>query len=916
MADSTFPSISRGLSVPVLTALKAGGEFDAASQEALVEWVCQEGQGADMIFSGGTTGEWHRLPPALLRQANEACHFALPAKGPGLWAGVTAHRLADSMENLEHALKLGAQAAVIAPLSIADAPEPVPLFHQHVLPLFQFLGRSLPVCLYDNAGIAAEGREAHLRTRDLKQLARLDFVFGAKVTAGAKVVGNYLKAARHFKQRDEFGVYLGDPNLAFSIFSPARGPLGGLKGGLHRFWLGRELPAGLVAGGANLFPREWKRAWKACLAGEVKLMERFKAVFEAMVSAWRFDEAGEMVSKPVACMKAALKEEGVLACEALGEGTPALTGAQRGLWLQRYRDLKQELAGFVPAEWRSRGARGGARAAAEAPVPVSRVERTFDLVGVGGAVKDTLCRVESILGPESKGRVLQETCQAGGVILNQLCWASALGLRCALFGLGGDDEAGDFLRRALDAQGVDHQWFLAEGARTATSRIYVDRAGERAIYMDPGATQALRAADIPRFEPLIRLTRFVSTEVSQLRLEACLALLKLAAALGKPVFVDLDIPPSQAAARGGLGTRAQLKRVLEGADHLKTSVSIAAELVPRGAPARMALALHRKLRKKPGRWVALTSGARGAAFSDGGQGIFLPSRKGARALDSTGAGDAFMGGLVAAAALGLGLRDAGQLAHACGAACVRRLGGQPRAGRARREILGLYKGRSPRLPPAPPASLDAGEASDQFVQAALRELGALGRKVPRGYFDAAVRLIRGQEAQGKRLHVTGVGKPEYVAGYIASSFSSTGTPAFFLHATEASHGASGQVAAGDVVIAISNSGETEEIKNAVSTLKKNGARILGVSGRADSWLARQSDAFLFAGVKREGDPLNLAPRASVLAELLVLSGLGVELQKAKQFKAEDFRKFHPGGSLGKVDMEEAKGMQAGGQEGT
>ena len=160
-------------------------------------------------------------------------------------------------------------------------------------------------------------------------------------------------------------------------------------------------------------------------------------------------------------------------------------------------------------------------------------------------------------------------------------------------------------------------------------------------------------------------------------------------------------------------------------------------------------------------------------------------------------------------------------------------------------------------------------------------------------------VVQAQAAEGRRLHVTGVGKCEHVASYVASSLASTGTPAYFLHATEASHGAAGQVGEGDVVIAISNSGETAELKAALAPVRRHGARVIGVSGRRDSWLARHSDVFLYAGVAREGDRLNLAPRASVMAEVLVLSALGVVLQERKGFTAEDFRAFHPGGSLGR-----------------
>ena len=106
------------------------------------------------------------------------------------------------------------------------------------------------------------------------------------------------------------------------------------------------------------------------------------------------------------------------------------------------------------------------------------------------------------------------------------------------------------------------------------------------------------------------------------------------------------------------------------------------------------------------------------------------------------------------------------------------------------------------------------------------------------------------------MHVTGIGKPGHVAGYAASLLSSTGTPTYELHGTEAVHGSAGQVLPGDVVIAISNSGETTELKATVETLKNNGARLIALTGKADSWLAKQGDVTLIAGVKQEGDPMN------------------------------------------------------------
>lgn len=162
----------------------------------------------------------------------------------------------------------------------------------------------------------------------------------------------------------------------------------------------------------------------------------------------------------------------------------------------------------------------------------------------------------------------------------------------------------------------------------------------------------------------------------------------------------------------------------------------------------------------------------------------------------------------------------------------------------------------------------------------------------------AAQLIQCAEKQGNRLHITGIGKPGHLAGYVASLFSSTGTPAYFLDGTEAIHGSSGQVREGDVVIAISNSGNTEELKKTVQTLKNNGVQIIAVTGDKTSWLYRQGDAQLIAGVELEGDLLNKPPRASILVEMLALQCLSVMLQYEKDITKQDYVRWHPGGSLG------------------
>jgi D-arabinose 5-phosphate isomerase GutQ len=191
-----------------------------------------------------------------------------------------------------------------------------------------------------------------------------------------------------------------------------------------------------------------------------------------------------------------------------------------------------------------------------------------------------------------------------------------------------------------------------------------------------------------------------------------------------------------------------------------------------------------------------------------------------------------------------------------------------------------------------------------FVDLAKQELDKFSATITSESYDKAVEIILNAEKNGNRIHITGIGKPSHVAQYMASLLSSTGTPTYFLHGTEAVHGSCGQLVPGDVVICISNSGETAELKSTVMAIKNNGCKIIAVTGNKDSWLAKQGDACLFAGVDQEGDVLNRAPRASILAEILVLQGLSVVLQTTRGLTPKEYVKWHPGGTLGQLRDDE------------
>ena len=149
----------------------------------------------------------------------------------------------------------------------------------------------------------------------------------------------------------------------------------------------------------------------------------------------------------------------------------------------------------------------------------------------------------------------------------------------------------------------------------------------------------------------------------------------------------------------------------------------------------------------------------------------------------------------------------------------------------------------------------------------------LAQQTPEVYEDA-VALIEECRAAGHRVHVTGIGKPGHVAGYGASLLSSTGTPSYFLHGTEAVHGSCGQLEEGDVVIAISNSGETVELKATVLAVKNNGCRVIGITGNAESWLAKESDALLLLCPNfNDAVSANITAFFNRLTNLLVLRDL-------------------------------------------
>ena len=361
--DQTRYQPRRGLSIPAVTVLDSHRRVIEDEQRNLFRYLAQKGRGADIIFGVGTTGEWNRISNSerqrLIRietdevaQINRS-RIDASQQPVEAWVGATSATSRETLANIQCAIEAGADAVVIAPLSIGDVVDVVSFFQQNVSDLFDHHGRWLPVFLYDNADIALNPRNPHIRTRDVKQLSRLPFIFGIKVSASRRVLGNYTKGASHFKDKNEFGIYIGNAMLMFQAFELERGFLGRAREYWNRYLLHNELPVGVVSGPANVFPREWQRAWRACYAGDDRLMSIYKSAFEQFGAACQFRKAGATTEKMVACLKHALKLDGVIASDLVAEGTPALTEIERSEFSSRYAEIKERLSLATDSIWTS-----------------------------------------------------------------------------------------------------------------------------------------------------------------------------------------------------------------------------------------------------------------------------------------------------------------------------------------------------------------------------------------------------------------------------------------------------------------------------------------------------------------------------------------------------------------------------------
>ena len=197
-----------------------------------------------------------------------------------------------------------------------------------------------------------------------------------------------------------------------------------------------------------------------------------------------------------------------------------------------------------------------------------------------------------------------------------------------------------------------------------------------------------------------------------------------------------------------------------------------------------------------------------------------------------------------------------------------------------------------------PPHFDAARAlslAARTIEIEVRALQSLAARQGDGFAGAVQAMLEGRG----RVVVMGMGKSGHVGRKIAATLASTGTPAFFVHPAEASHGDLGMLVGGDVVLAISHSGESDELAAILPAIRRLGVTLVAMTGKADSTLARHADHLLSCAVDQEACPLNLAPTASTTAQMALGDALAVALLDARGFREEDFARSHPGGSLGR-----------------
>jgi len=315
--------------------------------------------------------------------------------------------------------------------------------------------------------------------------------------------------------------------------------------------------------------------------------------------------------------------------------------------------------------------------------------KTVDVVGIGSCTVDYFAIVPRLLGPEEKINAERMEIHAGGVTANNLTQVARLGASTGWLGLIGDDENGRSIQKAFSDDGMDLSGIeIVKGEHSSLTWIPVDSAGERCIYMFPNITGKISVYQVDnRFGPHIRKAKHFHTEASQLPIAPVKEAMRIAKEANVRVLFDLDVSPSFFA-QSNLGTQEELCGSLKLVDVLKPCKAAARELTGETDYERIA----DKLLNLGPTLIAITMGADGCLIASRKQKVRVPAFR-PDVVDTTGAGDAFMGGLSYALLQGWDQQHVGIFANACAALCCTRVGA--RAMSKREDVLAFIKAKSP-----------------------------------------------------------------------------------------------------------------------------------------------------------------------------------------------------------------------------
>lgn len=517
---------------------------------------------------------------------------------------------------------------------------------------------------------------------------------------------------------------------------------------------------------------------------------------------------------------------------------------------------------------------------------------------VGSLVEDLITQTKRL--PNSGETVfgLNFSNAAGGKGANQAAAAARLGADVVFVGQTGDDMFARDLTSALRESGIDTTKILRKdnsfSGVSAISVEVLESGNLNRICCNPGANMALTVEDVKFLEN--EITNYAALILQfEIPMEVNEYLAKLAHDNG--VFVAVNPAPY----------RPLSKELLSNIDLLVPNEHEASDIAGitlknDDATKEEVLSMGETILKFGVKNVIITLGKNGSALVNKEGIYFNEAIKGVKSIDPTAAGDTYLGSLVASLVNGFDMKVAMRIASYCSAIAVSKLGALPSIPFTRETVEWMRNNNDALLADDVTKAFNVlptlDERLDFFKDNMINKVKNTFEEIDREQLFKAMDIILHSEANGGRIHITGIGKPGHVAAYMASLLSSTGTPTYFLHGTECVHGSAGQLVPGDVVIAISNSGETVELKATINAIKKNGCKVISVTGNPDSFLAKAGDAFLKAHVDKEGGPLNKAPRASIISETIVLQMLSVLLQAHKQILPAQYVTWHPGGKLG------------------